>query len=74
VVHFHTAGHVTASKGELNYVNYWPALTPDGSEVPDWVVGSHISFFSFERVLAFLRCDNLYPSPICNRVSIYRDV
>ena len=27
-MHFHAAGQAAAGKGELNYVNYWPALTP----------------------------------------------
>jgi hypothetical protein len=27
-VHFHAAGQAAAGKGELNYVNYRPAMTP----------------------------------------------
>ena len=27
-MHFHAAGQAAAGKGKLNYVNYWPALTP----------------------------------------------
>jgi hypothetical protein len=43
---------------------------PDGGEVPDRVVRSHVSPFSSERVSALLLRDGLYPGPICNRVSI----
>ena len=69
-MHFHAAGQAAAGKGELNYVNYGPALTPTvAKSLPEWW-GAHMGPFSSERVSALLRRDDLYPGPICNRVSI----
>jgi hypothetical protein len=34
---------VAAGEGEVNHVIYWPRPDPAGGEVPDRVVGSHIT-------------------------------
>jgi len=36
-VHFHAAGQAAAGRGELNYVNYWPTLTPTAAKsLTEW--------------------------------------
>jgi hypothetical protein len=72
-VHFDAAGQAAAGKGELNYVNYWPALTPTVAKSLT-AVGSHIGPFSSERVSALLRRDSLYPGLTGNRVSTRGDI
>jgi len=53
------------ARGELNYVNYWSALTPTvAKSLTEWW-GRILVLFSSERVLALLRRDGLYPGPIC---------
>ena len=69
-MHFHAAGQAAAGKGELNYVNYGPALTPTVARV----VGAHMGPFSSERVLALLRRGSLYPGLTGNRVSTWGDI